>query len=137
MMLRNEIEQFGIEGISVSSAGLYASPNNPPDPKMLDYLLKMGISAIKHRSRKMKREDADWADSIFVMEKEHARMIENLWPDAKEKTMLFGGLVSEGIMPDDIIDPFGRSPYHYRSAQTQITMAVKTLVKRLQGHQTK
>jgi len=131
MMLRNEIERLGLEGISVSSAGLFASPDNPPDPKMVDYLLEMGISEKKHRSRKMIKEDAGWADSILVMEKEHARMIEKLWPEAKEKTELFGGFISEGIIPDDIIDPFGRSPYHYRSAQAQITMAIKTLVKRL------
>lgn len=34
---------------------------------------------------------------------------------------------------DDIPDPVGRSPYHYRLAQAQISMAVDGMIEFLKG----
>jgi protein-tyrosine phosphatase len=132
MLLRNEIEQLGLDNISVSSAGLFAYPGSPPDPKMVDYLLKMGISTKSHEARQIMNDDVDWADLILVMEREHAAMVERSWPEAKGRVELLGKFVSDGqTMVDDIPDPFGKSSYHYRLAQAQITMAIRSFVKRV------
>ncbi|MFH1349972.1 MAG: hypothetical protein ABII26_03455, partial [Pseudomonadota bacterium] len=60
-----------------------------------------------------------------------AKKIMDLWPEAKPKLQVFGRFVSPGPSIDDIIDPFGRSPYHYRLAQSQIGLAIKNLVNKL------
>jgi len=135
MLLREEIERLNLDNISASSAGLYAHEGNPPDPEMVDSLWKkgmpVGIPIEDHEARQITEEDVDRADLIIVMEKEHARMIEASWPEVKDKIELLGKLGAQGPSPDDIVDPFRRSPYHYRLAQAQITMGITALVKKL------
>ena len=69
-LLENAIKVREIYDISVSSAGLYAYPGNPPDPKIVDYLLEKGIRVEGHEARQISKEDVDWADQILVMENE-------------------------------------------------------------------
>jgi protein-tyrosine phosphatase len=131
MLFKHEIESHKMDNIYSSSAGLFASQGSPPDPKMVDYLLKKEIPVKRHEARQISRQDVEWADHILVMEKEHERMIEASWPDVKEKVELLGRFASGVQVADDVIDPFGRSPYHYRLAQSQITLAMRSLVKSL------
>jgi protein-tyrosine phosphatase len=92
----------------------------------------MGISMKSHEARQITQDDVDWADLILVMEGDHTTMIERLLPEAKGKVELLGKFVSEGqTVVDDIPDPFGKSSYHYRLAQAQITMAIRSFVKRV------
>lgn len=131
MLLKYELVLQGLENVFVSSAGLYAFSGNPPDPKIVDHLQKMGISVEGHAARQITKGDVDWADLILVMERDHATMIERLWPEVKGKVELLGGFSSDGPAVDDIVDPFGKSSYHYRLAQAQITFAIKSFVKRV------
>ncbi|MBW2065675.1 MAG: hypothetical protein JRJ03_12200 [Deltaproteobacteria bacterium] len=134
MLLRHEISKKDLKDILVSSAGLYASPGSPPDPEMLSYLLREGIPVLSHRARQIEERDVVWADRIFVMEKRQGEVVEKTWPDAKGKIMHLGVLISGPQYVDDIVDPFGRSPYYYRLSQSQITLAVKRLVDCLLRH---
>ena len=128
-LLKHELEQLGLNHVFVSSAGIFAFPGSPPDPKIVEYLMELGVSTGIHDARQVTQEDMEWADIIFVMEKEHRMRIEDLWPSASEKIELLGRCVSADFEADDITDPFGRSRYHYRSAQAQITLAIRNLVK--------
>ena len=129
ILLKNETEKLQEDRISVSSAGLHAYPGTPPDREMIEYLSELGITSEKHQAKKITRKDVDWADRILVMEKEHQALLKKLWPGAGDKVELLGRFISEDQKADDIIDPFGKSPYHYRLARAQITLAVKNLVK--------
>jgi len=133
VLLKHEINRLRLEHISVASAGLYAYPGMDADPKMDEYLSDLGISGKKHESRQMIREDTDWADLILVMEKDHREMIERLWPQSKAKVELLAKYISKNSHGDDVVDPFGRSPYHYRIARAQITLAIEALCKTLCG----
>jgi protein arginine phosphatase len=135
-LMKNEIEQIKTDRISVASAGLHAYPGNLPDRKMTDYLSKMGITAKNHKARQVTKQDVDWADLILVMEKEHKTVLKELWPGVGVKVKRLGRYISEDQKTDDIIDPFGRSPYHYRLAQSQITLAIKNLLKSIESNQT-
>lgn len=128
-LLKRELEKQNIKDISVASAGLNTFDLNKPDRKMVAYLSKIGIPAGDHTPKQISKQDIDWANIILVMETDHAKKIMDLWPEAKPKLQVFGRFVSAGPSIDDIIDPFGRSPYHYRLAQSQITFAVKNLVE--------
>lgn len=131
MVLNNEVDLHNLDNIFISSTGLFANPGSPPDPKMVEHLLKMGISIKDHESSQITKEDVDWADLILVMEANHATMIARLWPEVKGKVELLGRFISQGQSVDDIVDPFGRSSYHYRLAQSQITLAIRSFVKRV------
>jgi len=135
MLLRNEIERLHLDAVSVSSGGLSAFPGSPPDPKMLEYLLKMDVPVRTHQAKQLSQKDVDFADLILVMEREHAEAIGRLWPGSGEKVELLGKFLSEGPFADDIPDPYGRSEYHYRSAQSQITLAIKSFVKKVLANQ--
>ena len=127
-LLRSELKALKVEEVSVLSAGLYAFPGSPPDPQMTAYLSSVGVSFEPHEARQMSKQELDWADLVLVMERRHEADLEKLWPEAKLKVQLLGKYVAGG-WEDDILDPFGNSPYHYRLAQSQITLAVKSLAK--------
>lgn len=129
VLLKQELRSLGMENIGISSAGLYAYPGNPPDPQMVDYLAKAGIAYEPHEAKGVSDQDVAWADRILVMEKDHARVIEKTWPEAKDKTELLGKYISGDWAADDVIDPYGKSPYHYRLAQSQISLAVQNLAR--------
>jgi len=128
-LLREEMDSLGIEDVFISSAGLRAFPGSSADPRMVEHLAGMGFSVPAHEARAMGKEDAEWADFILVMEKGHAQTVRNLWPGAEAKVQLLGRCIPGSGEGDEIIDPFARSPYHYRLAQSQITLAVKTLAR--------
>lgn len=131
MLFRHEVEQKHLGNIFVASAGMNAVPGYPPDAKMVEYLLKQNIKVADHVSRQVQQEDIDGADRIFVMEKSQAAQIIGRWPQAADKVTLLGSYVSADSAPDDIVDPFGRSPFHYRLAQSQIALAVDKIVQNL------
>jgi protein-tyrosine phosphatase len=130
-LLRHETDLRGRKDVSVSSAGVRAFPGSPADPQMVRYLETLGITVSPHAARQVAEEDVERADLIVVMEKEHEREIVRLWPGVGAKVELLGKSLPGVPMEDDIVDPFGRSPYHYRLAQSQITLAVKSLSQRL------
>lgn len=131
MLFREEIAQRGLDGVFVKSAGVMAYPGNPPDPRMVEFLAENGIALEDHGSRQLARVEVDWADIILVMQKEHADMIKEQWPEAGKKVSLLGRYLTAAEIEEDIGDPYGRSPYHYRVVQSQIAMAVKTLAERI------
>ncbi len=130
MLTRNEVEEGNMEDLSVASAGLFAQPGHPPDPQMVKYLSEMGIPVSEHQSKMIEKEDVDWADHILVMEKEHAEIIRESWPEAGEKVALLGSFLTHTEMVDDIIDPYRRTSFHYRLAQSQITLALKAFLQK-------
>ena len=130
-LLRHEMDLLGRRDVSASSAGLYAFPGSPADPKMVRYLETLGIGVPAHEARQVSPEDVDRADLIVVMEREHAQEIALQWPGTGAKVELLSKYLPGAPMEDDVADPFGRSPYHYRLAQSQITLAVKSLSQRL------
>lgn len=131
MLLKNEIKRHRLNNISVASAGTFAYPGGSADGEMINYLSKTGIPVEKFESRPLTGKEVAWADLILVMEKEHLRIIEDQWPDVMDKVELLAGYIAPDQAEDDIIDPFGRSPYHYRLAQSQITLAVRSLAGKL------
>lgn len=137
MLLKDEIGHVNRGKFSISSAGLMAFPGSPPDPHMVSYLTKMGIPPAEHRSRQITKEDVDWADLILVMEKYHIAKLRSRWPEVKGKVELLGRYLAGGQFADDIPDPFGKSPYHYRLSQSQITLAIRTLAKKLTAESTR
>ncbi|HIJ36356.1 MAG TPA: hypothetical protein HPP59_03650 [Deltaproteobacteria bacterium] len=130
-LLKRELEKENIKNISVASAGLNTFDLNEPDRNMVAHLSKIGIPKVDHRPKQISKQDVDWANTILVMETDHAKKIMDLWPEAKPKLQVFGKFVSPDPSIDDIVDPFGKSSYHYRLAQSQISLAIKNFVNKL------
>lgn len=131
MLLKDEIRKHAIENISVSSAGLYAYPGNAGDPKIIEYLSGMEIPVEDHESVPLTEKELEWADLILVMEKHHLETIISQWPESRNKIELLGTYIQGGPVVDDIADPYGRSSYHYRVVQSQISLAVEGIIRKL------
>lgn len=127
ILMRREVEALHLENLSVASAGVQAYPGSPADPAILDYLEERGISVPNHEARQMTQNDADWADLILVMENLHVQWIQTQWPGSGEKVHLLLEYTAVSPGADEVIDPFGRTTYHYRLAEAQIDRAVKSL----------
>jgi protein-tyrosine-phosphatase len=104
---------------------------------MVVFLKDQGIFSDSHQSKQLERKNTEWADMILVMEKEQGYMIERMWTMAKKKIAPLGGYISDAGPPDDISDPAGKSPYHYRLVQSQITLAVQGLADYLEKDRVK
>jgi protein-tyrosine-phosphatase len=130
-LLMHEAQRLGAHDVRVASAGLFAYPGNPPDEKIVAYLSELGIAARGHGARQLAGQDVEAADLILVMERLHARMIEAQWPRTRPKVRHLGTFIAGSRDPDDIVDPYGRTAYHYRLAQSQITLAVRSLMETL------
>ena len=131
-LFKNEILRHRMDDIGVASAGVMAMSGSPADPKMVKYLDSLGIFPGEHASRPFDEACAEWADLILVMEKKHYQMIQSQFPDVMHKVEMFGKYVSMDGSEDDVVDPFGRSSYHYRLSQSQIRMAVEGVLQKIQ-----
>ena len=131
VLLKNEIRKRHLENISVASAGTSAYQGDSGDPKMEEYLSEIEVSAGDHQPRQIQEEHVIWADLILVMEKSHRSFIEEQWPEQKDKIGLLGKYISPDMSEDDVVDPYGGASYHYRLAQSQISLAVKSLLNKL------
>jgi len=128
-LMREEIRARKLKDVSIASAGVHAYSGSPPDPLIVEYLEKRGILVQGHAARQMTAQEAEWADLILVMENRHMRMIEESWPEMKSKVALLMTYTAVAPGVEEIIDPFGRTTYHYRLAEAQIDMAVRALGK--------
>jgi protein-tyrosine-phosphatase len=130
-LFKYELEQNHIKGIDVSSAGILDNNDMPADSQMVNYLKTMNIPVKDHLSKKITLDDVEWSDLILVMENRHRDYIHERWPEADLKVERLGRYISHDQIEEDIIDPYGKTLYHYRVVQTQIGMAVKALFNKL------
>jgi protein-tyrosine phosphatase len=130
-LFRHEAKKAGIVGVEAASAGVADLSGSPPDPKMIEHLFKQEIGFDRHAARQVDPELVQWADRILAMEQFHAEILKERYPQSVEKIALLGDYIPPGDPPVNIADPFGQSSFHYRTAISQITLAVKHLVKLL------
>ena len=130
-LFNHEIARLNLNHVSCTSAGISALPGYPPDPRMVDFLHEQGKTIKEHRSKPVTKELVDSVDWILAMERYHQQEILERWPEAEEKTRLLGEFLSDDGVVDDISDPYGRSPHHYRLAQGQINLAVQNLIEKV------
>jgi len=132
-LFRYEAGRAGLSGVAVASAGVMDFSGNPPDSKMVDHLFRQKIPFQKHEARGVDAQQMQWADRVLVMESVQLEALREQFPECEEKLFMLGACISGGDRPVEILDPFGLSAYHYRTAISQITLAVKHLVERLAG----
>jgi protein-tyrosine phosphatase len=130
-LLKNEVSIKRVPDIYVSSAGTIGLTGLSSDPEMVKYLKERGIDAKNHTAKEIGEDHIKWADLILVMEDVHVEYITSKWPQAKGKIEKLGKYISPDQTEDDIIDPYGKTAFYYRLAQSQITLAVGNLIQRL------
>jgi protein-tyrosine phosphatase len=89
-LFKEALAAYGKEGYIVSSVGIGACIDYPPDPYACQLMLKKNIDISGYRARQLNRDMIRKADIILVMETSHKQAIEKIEPCAKGKIFLLG-----------------------------------------------
>jgi protein-tyrosine phosphatase len=133
LMIEN-LRQGERHSLSVSSAGIFATPGNPPDPLALQVAREGGIDISGHRARLVDRENLEWADVVLVMESGQREFISMTFPRQSSKLALLGDFKSTPGGGREIADPYGSSMEVYRICFGGIRDAIGGLIQLLSSY---
>lgn len=134
-LLRSHVERAGLEGIEVSSAGVFAMEGMSPTRETQRVLQTVGVDCSTHQARSLTFHMVEEADLIFAMEQFQVEEIVRRFPSVKDKTRL---LKPYGLTPTDVAvnnpnipDPIGKPMEVYEVCFADIRDAVERLAKSL------
>ncbi|OGF44945.1 MAG: hypothetical protein A2231_11875 [Candidatus Firestonebacteria bacterium RIFOXYA2_FULL_40_8] len=113
---RSKLDDLGITGITVSSAGVATVDGQPASQGALAVLEELEIDASAHVSRFINLEIAEAADKIYALAKNHIEILKLNFPSVKEKVELLGS--------KSVPDPIGLTLEEYRDSLDMIVAAV-------------
>lgn len=119
--------------IRVTSAGLSALVDAPPDPEAERLMREQGHDISAHRGRQFTPDMAHEADVILVMDANQKEWCTHLAPSARGRIFLLGHWLS--TPPRDIVDPFCQSPVVFRQVYEDIHQSVAAWVPHLLSEQ--
>jgi protein-tyrosine-phosphatase len=114
--------------ISVSSAGIFATPGNPPEPLAVQVAREAGVDISGHRARVVNNENLSWADIVLVMESGQRGFISMAFPQQSAKVGLLGNFNRSQGGGGEIADPYGSSVEVYRACFEEIGEAIDGLI---------
>ena len=123
-LLRKAAEGRG--EVSVASAGVAAMPGGPASRQTVEALKRRGISLDGFRSRMVDAALIDWATHVFAMTRGHLAMLEEMFPEAKDKFYLaceFVDLPGRGVGAD-VPDPIGGGREAYEDVARVLELAI-------------
>lgn len=148
-LLRRRLEEHGISGVSVLSAGTMALVGSPVAGEMLPEFDRHGLSPDGLVGRQLDHDLVAGADLIVTMSRRQRAWIIEEWPEAGLRTAMLtstGQLASAGLpagsgraeirawarsgaqrTAEDVLDPYGRSPEVARRSADVITDHVDAL----------
>jgi protein-tyrosine-phosphatase len=113
--------------IATASAGIFATPGRPADPRTIEAGDEYGLDLRGHKSQQISRRHVDDADLICVMDHFNEVVCVSRFPDAKHKTVLLGSL-SRGVGElEEIDDPFVIGADSARIVFHRVARAVEAL----------
>ncbi len=96
---RRGLEQRGVEGITVESAGVAGWAGDPATPEAVEAVNEYGIDITAHVASRLDRRSVDTADLVLGMASEHRDSVMRLAPEAADRTFTLKELVRlvEGV----------------------------------------
>lgn len=110
------------KGITVLSAGAFATPGARATPAGVDAVKDLGGDLTSHRSRQLTPELIHQADLIFTMGRAHAMAVLQMAPSAKQK-------VATLDPSGDIEDPIGGDAALYRGLAGELQKLIERRLK--------
>ncbi len=119
----------GRADIEIRSAGMSAGRGQPASPDAVSALAVEGINLSSFRSQPVTETLTDWATHIFVMTRDHRRLLELYFPEASEKIYLVREFESGS---PDVPDPIGLGRETYERCRNTIKKALSTILEFLE-----
>lgn len=105
-MLRRAVAERGIEGITVKSAGIHATPGTEAHPRAQVAAHELGLPLDSHRSRLLTTEMVSEADAILAMDFQNKAELLANFPQAKNKIFMLGAYAAAPAASCEIADPY-------------------------------
>lgn len=129
-MLRLKLEQRGVEGVIVSSAGTGAWDGAPASEGAYLVALEHGVDLSEHRARLLNREILGEADLVLTMAHHHrARVLQLGGPP---EVVLLGEYAGQEGTRAEVSDPFGGDLEGYRDTWEQLDQLLNGVTARLE-----
>lgn len=116
----------GLKGISSDSAGLSAASGQPPSTDAVRALADDEVDISKLRSKPLTEEMLDRATHVFVMTRDHQRLIDLFFPESSAKVRL---LRAHEPGSPDVPDPIGQGRAVYEKCKQTIARALPEILK--------
>jgi protein-tyrosine-phosphatase len=124
-----QINRWGIDTVSVVSAGLHAVPGNPAHPRALLTATARSVDLSRHLASPIVPDRVAASDVIFVMDIPQVVAMRKRFPDARRKTCLLTCLAPE--VPLEIVDPVNGDEAAFQVCYDHIARAVRPIVHTL------
>ncbi|WP_019243213.1 MULTISPECIES: low molecular weight protein arginine phosphatase [Bacillus] len=125
------LNQQKLPGVAVKSAGIYATNGQSASRYAIEVLNDHNIYH-QHSSSILTEQDVEWATYILTMTNSHKAIIEDLYPQHKEKVFTLKEYV-QGNEGHDVLDPFGGTKRHYEETFAELANLVMLLSKKMKG----
>ena len=129
-MLRRKLQERGVDGVSVGSAGTGAWDGAPASEGAYLVALEHGLDLSSHRARLLTRELVDGSDLVLTMARHHLARAEQL--GASGKVHLLGEFAGGEGATAEVRDPFGGDLEGYRETYEELDAMLGAIVARLE-----
>lgn len=128
-LLRELTAAAGMEDVTASSAGTYASPGEPASIGAVAAMDQMGADLHLHRATRLGKGQIEAADLVLCMGASHQKAVLTLCPEAAGKTRLLLSFACG--LEEDVQDPFGGDSAVYEACASQLCLAVAACLMKL------
>lgn len=129
-MLRRKLQERGVDGVTVASAGTGAWDGAPASEGAYLVALEHGLDLSSHRARLLTRELVDGSDLLLTMARHHLARAEQL--GASGKAHLLGEFAGGEGAAAEVRDPFGGDLEGYRETYEELDAMLGAIVARLE-----
>lgn len=131
-LLVRALQEAGLSGIEVESAGIGASDGAPASEGAYLVLLEQGVDLSGHRARQLTKSLVDEADLILTMSRTHLGRVRELGGGARAHLLgEYAGREGEGA---EVRDPYGSELDAYRETYRELLGMMPAVVARLGEH---
>jgi protein-tyrosine phosphatase len=124
---RRRARELGFD-LTVISAGLDTTPGRTAHPYAISEIQKHGLTLVNHATQSLRRETAEQADLIIVMEVAQRRWLTRLYPHARDKVFVAGRFAPLSSL--DIADPFSGTPEDFQRCFEAIKQCCDGILER-------
>ncbi|MEC7224901.1 MAG: low molecular weight protein arginine phosphatase [Verrucomicrobiota bacterium] len=119
--------------IEVQSAGVSTFGGQKPSQHTLDILKDEGVDLTNNLSQPLDSKLINEANYIFAMSASHIMAIENMFPEAIEKTFLVTNFCdNQPINGTDVPDPYGGSRKEYEHTKELLNVSLPSVLNFLE-----
>ncbi len=129
VLLRQKLEERGLAGVTVASAGTGAWDGAPASEGAYLVALEHGLDLSAHRARLLTKELVQGSDMVLTMARHHRARVEQL--GGGTRAHLLGEFAGRQGEDAEVRDPFGGDLEGYRETFDELETLVLEVAQRL------